>query len=67
MIKKHLKVYINHSILNIGGAIQCIYHAIMPPQFDHDKESVDSLSKDTFVNCFLEGIGYNEQKSRRNK
>jgi len=49
---------VNHAALNLGSAIECLYHVVLPPQVDHSPETVVSLSESDPIREFLVGVGF---------
>lgn len=57
---KFLDIWIKHAVINIGclvgdvkrgawyKAAECLYHAIVPPQVDHDAETCESIHNGTW-------------------
>jgi len=55
--RAHLKAWGNHAALNLGYALCCLWHMVLPPQVDHDAKAVDYLSVSNPMTEFLIGLG----------
>lgn len=52
-----MRAWINHFALNVGGAIACLWYAIVPPQWTgHKREHLDSLRSTNPIKAFWEGL-----------
>lgn len=64
---KHLLAWANHGALNLGSAVSCFWHALVPPQYDHRQDTCVSLSKSNPLHEFLlgmRGYGLNDEGRR---
>lgn len=55
-LRDHAKAWTNHAALNLGVALCALWHTVLPPQVDHSKETVESLSRSTPLKEFLSGL-----------
>ncbi len=60
--KAHVRAYVNHSALNLGAALECLIHMIIPPQIDHSPTTVRALSKSNPIREFFNGLGLTRKK-----
>ena len=56
--REHILAWANHAALNAGSIVECFVHIIVPPQFDHTPEVVESLSQSTPWVEFARGTGF---------
>lgn len=54
--RQHLRAWAAHAALNLGAALGCLYHIVLPPQVDHDPETVESLSRAGVRASFWRGL-----------
>lgn len=53
----HLRAYRHHAALNLGAALECLLHVVVPPQVDHERKEVASLSGGSSLGWWLYGLG----------
>jgi|APSaa5957512493_1039668.scaffolds.fasta_scaffold109057_2 hypothetical protein len=56
-IRRNLWAWTNHAALNVGAAIRCVYHTVLPPQVDHPFSDIEHLAKSNPIREFLVGAG----------
>ena len=56
--RDHLRAWACHAALNLGSALECLVHVIVPPQLDHSADAVESLRKSTPWREFAVGAGF---------
>ena len=59
-LSEHLHVWAKHAAMNFGSGLQCMYHAVLPPQVDHPASAIKNLmeSEHSILQEFKYGIGY---------
>lgn len=54
--------WINHMFLNLGGALGCVFYAIVPPHLtNHTEGELLDLASSNPVRAFLLGLGLIEE------
>lgn len=51
-----MKLWLNHACLNLGSSIRCVWHMVIPPQFDHCAHDIESLANSNPLREFLRGL-----------
>lgn len=55
--RDHLRAWANHAALNLGSALECFWHVVLPPQVDHRAKTVISLAGSNPILEFGYGLG----------
>ncbi len=58
VVGRNIWAWVNHAALNLGEAIRCLWHVVLPPQIDHPQTTVRSLAKSQPVKEFFIGLGW---------
>jgi len=61
-LREHLRAWRVHAALNAGAALRCAWHIVVPPQLDHARGAVESLSSSTARGEFARALGWTRDK-----